>query len=98
MFGIVPTSQLFKLRKILFRISRENLLIRTANLYVQPDELVDKWKEKEDIYEKDKSIIFLLFPKTNLKTIEGKIMHCLETFEFKQIEISTNDQKNTILE
>lgn len=42
-FGLVPVFSINKIRKILFRISRENIVVKTLNLDDIKDEVLEKF-------------------------------------------------------
>lgn len=56
--GLVPTKNILKLQKLLFRISRGNIILKSRNLPLFSDLFLDKKKIEE------KTLIFLIIPKT----------------------------------
>ena len=83
--GLIPTEYLMKLQKLLFRISRENIVMKTKSLPEIVDDLVPKDKLKQ------KTLVFVLFPKSEKQTIVSKINSTLKYYEFTPLTILSHD-------
>ena len=88
--GFVPTKNLFNLQKILFRISRENIVMKSKNLETIKDVLGSKIKVEE------KTLIFILFPSSEKEVIIQKVENVIKYYEFIKMEIPHNDELNEI--
>ncbi len=71
--GMLPTANMNNLRKILFRISRENIIINSVNIPKVVDDLIDSYIGNIQERKVEKSLIFILFPKTEKNFIANKI-------------------------
>jgi V-type H+-transporting ATPase subunit a len=89
--GLIPTVKVMPLQKILFRISRENIVMKTKNLKT----ITDPFLKKKDIEEK--TLIFLLFPKTEKEYIIDKVNKLLSQFSFSEIQYIKPQEKNSNL-
>ena len=85
--GLIPTEYLIKLQKLLFRISRENIVMKAKGLNEIVDDLVDKEKLKH------KTMVFILFPKSEKQTIVRKINSTLKYYEFTPLTILSYEDK-----
>ena len=97
LLGVLSTEHVFKLRKIFFRISRENIVLRSLNLEFFEDKLVKEYFENEDNKKKEKTLIFVLFPKTEKLIIVNKIKHVLKMFDFYELNIPMVSEKEDFL-
>ena len=88
--GFVPTKNLFNLQKILFRISRENIVMKSKNLENVKDVLGSKIKVEE------KTLIFILFPSSEKEVIIQKVGNVIKYYDFVKMEIPNNDELNEI--
>ena len=86
--GLIPTKNLMNLQKILFRISRENIIMKSKNL-----ENIDDIFLKDKIIE-ERTLIFILFPSTDTEYIIQKVNTMLNHYEFYPIDIPKARQKN----
>ena len=86
--GLLPTKNLFNLQKILFRISRENIIMKSKNL----EEIHDHFLKDKVIEER--TLIFILFPSTDTEYIIQKVNTMLAHYEFYPIDIPKARQKN----
>ena len=87
--GLVPTKNIFKLQKILFRVSRENIVMKTKNLQKIKDSFLKKKNNEE------KSLIFLLFPKTDKEFIIERVNKLLIHNEFTELPYTRPQDKNS---
>lgn len=82
-YGVVPTTQLLQMRKVLFRLTRGNIIFNTTNLdnsnYLQ--------KDQEQVEMVNKTLIFILCPGGEDKVMANKISRLLFMSEFKELEI-----------
>ena len=88
-FGTVPTENSLILHKLVFRLARENVMIRMKNL----DEIDDKYCRKASC-RKPKTLMFLLFQRGETNIIYEKVKHTLSRLEFTELEIP-NSWKRT---
>ena len=90
--GLIPTGNLIKLQKLLFRVSRENVLIKSKTL----DEVKESlFKEKKPT--EQKTLVFILFPKTEKEVIVNKIKTVLKHYNFTHLETPGQKTKSLFL-
>lgn len=90
--GLIATEKLHQLQKILFRISRENIVLKSKTLNELNDPLI---KDKSSTSQK--TMIFVLFPRTEKEVIVQKVDLILKNFDFVGIELPPHGQKPDIL-
>ena len=82
-FGVVPTTQLLQMKKVLFRLTRGNIIFNTINL----DNSNYFESNKEEVKMVNKTLIFILCPGGEDKIMANKISRLLFMSEFKEMEI-----------
>ena len=83
--GILPTENALKLQKLIFRVAKENVVIRSKNLDEVTDPLVNA-KSKQ----KNKTLMFILFPKGEHDIVYQRISSVLPSFDFVTLEIPSS--------
>lgn len=83
LLGTIPTESALKLHKLIFRIAKENVVIRMKALPTIKDKRVYSLSKK-----RPRTAIFLLFQKTNTNLIFEKIKEVLRLFEFQSIDLN----------
>lgn len=89
--GLVPIKHFLKFEKLIFRISRGNIVLRTKNLQLIDDPFLKNHKMEE------KALIFLILPKTEKEVMIQSIQHVLQTMDFKETEFLLSRQKNELV-
>ena len=87
LLGLIPSEHMPKVRKLLFRISRENVLLKSVELELLEDEFVKEDKPTR------KTLIFVLFPKSGKKTLVKKIGSTLKFYDFVSIETKAREER-----
>lgn len=90
--GLIPTIKLHQVQKVLFRISRENIILKSRTLNELHDPLL---RDKGSIPQK--TLIFVLFPRTEQEVIVQKVNSILKSFEFVSLDLPPHGQKPDIL-
>ena len=90
--GLIPTENLIKIQKLLFRVSRENILMKSKTLDEVKDPLFQgRYKAKQ------KTLIFILFPKTEKEVIVKKVNSVLAYYDYIGFEVPNINQKSELL-
>ena len=89
--GMVPTENALLLLKLIFRVAKENVIIKSKNLNVIKDKFVTKQSR-----DKPKTLMFLLFQKGETNLIYEKIKRVLNQFEFFELEIPSSSKRAEI--
>ncbi len=89
--GLIPTKNSFKCQKILFRMTRANLVMKFKNLNQIEDPLL------ENRVIDDKTLVFILLPKTEQEITVQKSEEVLKHYGFVNIEIPQSQLKNEML-
>ena len=87
--GLIPTKNIYKLQKILFRVSRENIVMKSKNLQSIKDDFLNAKKVEE------KTLIFLLLPKTEKEYIIDKVNKLLHQYDFSELPYIRPQEKNS---
>lgn len=80
--GIVPTQNALMLQKLVFRMSKENIFIRSKNL----NEISDDYVSRLSVT-RPKTLMYILFPKGELNLVYQSISKVLGTFEFIKLDV-----------
>lgn len=83
--GVLPTENNLKIQKLIFRVAKENVVIRSKNLDAVTDPLVG---ERSKL--KNKTLMFILFPKGEQNLVFQKISAVLPSFEFVQLDVPSS--------
>ena len=86
--GFIPSENLFKLQKLLFRISRENIILKSKSLEDIKDPVL-----KNRTHLPQKTLVFILFPRTEREVIIQKVDTMLKNFDFVNLDASTGGNK-----
>ena len=90
--GLIPTENLIKIQKLLFRVSRENILMKSKTLDEVKDPLFHgRYRSKQ------KTLIFILFPKTEKEVIVKKVNSVLAYYDYIGLEVPNMNQKSELL-
>lgn len=92
LLGLIPTEKLHQLQKLLFRISRENIILKSKTINELNDPLL---KDKSQVTQK--TMIFVLFPRTEKEVIIQKVDIILKNFNFMPLELPPYGQKPDVL-
>ena len=92
LIGLIPTANLGKLQKLLFRISRENILLKSKTLDPINDLFI-----KDRVTVTQKTLVFILFPRTEKEVIISKIDAVLKLYDFVALEFPGTNQKLEVL-
>ena len=92
LIGLLPAENVLKLRKLLFRVARENVVFRHENLDEVKDSLLIKKKKRSQ-----KALVFVLFPKTDEGVLVRKIEGVLGYFDFIESEWLSSVEKGESL-
>jgi V-type H+-transporting ATPase subunit a len=90
--GIVPTENSLHLYKLIFRLAKENVMIRMRNL----PEVVDRHVSGES-RKHPKTLMFLLFQRGEANIIYDKIKHILTQFEFVELDIPSSSKRTEMM-
>lgn len=92
LFGILQTKQLEQVRKIVFRTSRLNVIMRQVSLPPIKDSLLEYYC---DTYHKhnDQTLLFIIYPQTDQNILDEKIRAILQLNEFIFLDIPRNQDK-----
>lgn len=90
--GFIPNENLYKLQKLLFRISRENIMLKSKGL----DEITDPLL-KEKLQPVRKTLIFILFPRTEKEVIIQKVDSILKYFDFTSMDTPQSNNKQDVI-
>ena len=96
--GLVPTENINKLRKILFRIARDNIVLKSLNVDEIKDEVIQRYYKEDMFRKKEKTLIFLIFPKTEREVIVKKVTRVLSMFDFKKFDFPKVGEKFQLIE
>ena len=96
--GLVETEVVGKLRKILFRIARDNCVLKSLNVDEIKDEIIQDYFKGDVFRKKEKTLIFLIFPKTEKEVIVTKVTSVLTMFHFKKFDFPKISEKHKLIE
>ena len=82
-YGLIPTSELMHVQKVLFRLTRGNIIFEKMNL--NNESFTKEDSEKMKII--NKTLIFILSPGGVDQVMASKISKLLYTSEFKELEM-----------
>lgn len=86
--GIVPTENSQLLHKLVFRLAKENVMIKMKNMRPIVDEFVGQIS-----LNKPKTLMFLLFQRGETNIVYEKIKRILNQFEFIEFDIPSSSKK-----
>ena len=89
--GLIPTENLMKVHKLLFRVSRNNVMIRSKGLDQFEDPLIT------DVQNKQKTLVFIVIPRTEKEVIVEKVNTVLSYYDFVSLEIPHTAEKQEML-
>lgn len=90
--GIMPTENSLHLYKLVFRLAKENVMIRMRNLAEVADRHVNVESRKHP-----KTLMFLLFQRGEANIIYDKIKHILTQFEFVELDIPNSSKRTEMM-
>ena len=80
--GLIPTVHLFSLQKLIFRISKENVIMKSANL----DKVNDPRLRSDDITQK--ALVWICVPKGEKEILAQKILAVLGKFGMVSLDVT----------
>lgn len=83
-YGLIPTSELMQVQKVLFRLTRGNLIFNKVNLGGAPAQTKPKEAPAREI---SKTLVFILSPGGVDHVMAGKISKLLFLSEFRELDI-----------
>ena len=89
--GLVPTANMFKLHRLLFRISRNNVMLKSKSLQELNDNLLTGEKAEQ------KTLVFIIFPKTDGEVFIDKVNTVLKYHDFINLELANAGNKQELL-
>ena len=89
-YGVIPSSELLQVQKVLFRLTRGNVIFETTNL--DNNDYLDE--DHKDIKMINKTLIFILSPGGVDDVMANKISRLLFVSEFKEMEIPFSYRKD----
>lgn len=92
LLGIVPTENSLHLYKLVFRLAKENVMIRMRTLSEVSDSYVNSESRKHP-----KTLMFLLFQRGEANIIYDKIKHILTQFEFVELDIPNSSKRTEMM-
>lgn len=92
--GLVPTAHLFTIQKLIFRISRENAMLKSTGLPEIIDPLIPGHLKQE------KTLIWLLLPGSDQDHLGHQVLNVLSNFGFVSLDtdVQIKDLKDQLLE
>lgn len=92
LLGIVPTENALHLYKLIFRLAKENVMIRMRSLAEVSDRHVNAESRRHP-----KTLMFLLFQRGEANLIYDKIKHILTQFEFVELDIPNSSKRTEMM-